>query len=415
VQGAGYYENYRFNNKYSSFGLPNVVVGANTITRSDFIRQLWLDNDFYGQLVSLHYKKNKHAVTLGGGWNTYVGEHFGKLIWAKDGGVNPDAKFYNTPALKKDVNIYAKWEYPVSNNWQLFTDLQYRNVAYKMNGFRNNPTLFINRTFGFLNPKIGVTYTKSNWKLFGSYALANKEPNRDDFEASTTTQPLHETLHNIELGAEKRTKNWLFAANFYYMYYKNQLVNTGKINDVGAYTRVNVPSSYRMGIELQANGQFSKWLKLNSNISISKNKINAFAEFIDDYDLGGQLVVQHSNTDIALSPNVVGSASLDFVVNKQVEISAISKYVGKQYLDNTQNQNKSLDAFYTQDIRLQWTPSLKCFSHATIILQASNVFNKLYEPNGYTFSYKAGGVVSTENYFFPMASTNFMLGVNVRL
>lgn len=415
VQGAGYYENYKFDKKYSSFGLPNVVVGATTITRSDFIRQLWLDNDFYGQLVSLQYKKNKSSITLGGGWNTYVGEHFGKLIWAKNGGINTNDKFYNTPALKKDANAYAKWEYAITNNWQLFTDLQYRNVNYTMNGFRNNTSLFINRNFNFLNPKLGVTYAKNGWQAFASYALANKEPNRDDFEAGLTTQPLHETLHDIELGVEKRTKSWLFAANFYYMHYTNQLVNTGKINDVGAYTRVNVPTSYRMGIELQANGKLSNWLRLSSSIAISKNKIKAFTEFIDDYDLGGQLMVQHSNTNIALSPNIVCSASLDFLVNKQVEISAISKYVGKQFLDNTQNQSRSLAAFYTQDIRLQWMPALKCFSNATIIAQVNNVFNKLYEPTGYTFSYKAGGSITTENYFFPMAGVNFLVGVNVRL
>lgn len=415
VQGEGYYENYRFNNRYSSFGLPNVVVGATTITRSDFIRQLWLDNDFYGQLISLQYKKNKSIFTLGGGWNTYVGDHFGKLIWAKDGGVNPDAKFYNTPAHKKDVYTYAKWEYAITNNWQLFTDVQLRNVRYNMDGFRNNTSLFIDRKFNFLNPKMGITYTKNGWQAFISYAIANKEPNRDDFEAGINTQPLHETLHDIELGIEKRTKNWLFAANVYYMNYKNQLVNTGKINDVGAYTRVNVPNSYRLGIELQASGKLTNWLRLNNNIALSRNKIKAFTEFIDDYDLGGQLMVQHNNTNIALSPSVVGSASLDFLVNKQIEISATSKYVGKQFLDNTQNQNRSLAAFYTQDIRVQFVPTIKCFSNTTIIAQANNVFNKLYEPNGYTFSYKAGGLVTTENYFYPMAGINFMVGVNVKL
>lgn len=415
VQGEGYYENYRFNNRYSSFGLPNVVVGATTITRSDFIRQLWLDNDFYGQLISLQYKKNKSIFTLGGGWNTYVGDHFGKLIWAKDGGINPDAKFYNTPALKKDVNTYAKWEYAITNNWQLFTDVQFRNVSYSMNGFRNNTSLFIDRKFNFLNPKMGITYTKNGWQAFISYAIANKEPNRDDFEAGINTQPLHETLHDIELGIEKRTKNWLFAANVYYMNYKNQLVNTGKINDVGAYTRVNVPKSYRLGIEIQADGKLANWLGVNANIAVSKNKIKSFTEFIDDYDLGGQLTVQHNNTNIALSPAVVCGASLNFLVNKHLEISTISKYVGTQYLDNTQNNARSLNAFYTQDIRLKIIPTLKCFSHTTIVAQVNNVFNKWYEPNGYTFSYKASGVVTTENYFFPMAGINFIVGVNVKL
>lgn len=415
VKGAGYYENYRFDNAYSSFGLPNVVVGGTTILKSDFIRQLWLDNDFYGQLISLQYKKNKHQITIGGGWNTYVGNHFGKLIWAKDGGVNPDDKFYNTPALKKDANAYAKWEYAISTNWQLFTDVQFRNVNYTMNGFRNNPVLFIKREFNFLNPKLGITFSKNGWQAFASYTLANKEPNRDDFEAGLNTQPLHETLHDVELGIEKRTKNWLFAANIYYMLYHNQLVNTGKINDVGAYTRVNVPKSYRLGIELQAIGKITQWLAVNSNLALSKNKIKSFTEFIDDYDMGGQLLVQHHNKNIALSPSIVGSASFDFKINKQVEISAISKYVGKQYLDNTQNISRSLAAFYTQDVRLQYIPTIKGFSNVTLLIQANNVFNKLYEPTGYTFSYKAGGSINTENYFFPMAGVNFMIGLNVRL
>lgn len=413
--GVGYYENYKANERFSKYYLPNVVVGTTTITRSDFIRQLWLDNSFYGQLINFIYQKNKSTLTFGGGWNAYKGDHIGKLIWSKNGGLPIDYNFYNTPALKTEQHAFAKWEYAINQQWQLFTDVQYRAVQYTMNGFRNNPTLKIERNFAFLNPKLGITYTKNGWQGFASYAIANKEPNRDDFEAGTTAQPLHEQLHNIEIGIEKRWQKTFVAANFYGMFYNNQLVNTGKINDVGAYTRVNVDKSYRLGVELQAVHNFNNKFNIQSNLSLSRNKINSFTEFFDNYDLGIQQTINHRNTDISLSPNMVGSFTINYLPSKTVECTLISKYVGKQYLDNTQNENRKLDAFFTQDVRLIINPKFKVFSGVQIIAQVNNIFNAMYVPNGYTFSYVAGGAFTTENFYFPMAGTNVMLAINVKL
>lgn len=415
TQGLGYYENYNANKKYSSFGLPNVVVGTTTITKTDIIKRQWLDNNLYGQILSFQYKKDNNIVTIGGGWNSFDNTHYGELIWAKNGGVNVGYKYYNLPAKKTDANIYAKLQHQLNKNLSFFGDVQYRFVEHTMHGFKNNPTLVIDRKLNFFNPKIGLTYIKNGWQTYISYAMAGKEPNRDDFEASTTTQPNKETLHDIEIGIEKKKENYSFGATIYYMLYKDQLVLTGKINDVGAYTRTNVDNSYRAGIELQGSYIFTSWMNINANLTLSKNKIKSFTEYADDYDNGGQIAIQHSNTDIALSPNTTAGATLNFLLSKNLDFSLIGKYVGKQYLDNAQSNNRQLHNFYTQDVRLLYNIKNKLFKEWNIIAQVNNVFNKKYEPNGYTFSYVSGGQFTTENFYFPMAGTNFMVALNVKL
>jgi iron complex outermembrane receptor protein len=199
------------------------------------------------------------------------------------------------------------------------------------------------------------------------------------------------------------------------MYYQDQLVLTGKINDVGAYTRTNIPKSYRAGVELVAAGEITSWLRAGGNLSVSRNKVADFTEYIDDYDNGGQKTTQYSSADIAFSPGLVGAATISFIPGKNAELSFISKYVGQQYLDNTQNESRKLNAYYTQDARLIYTVSNKWLKELNIIVQANNLFDKLYEPNGYTFSYYFGGSLTTENYYFPMAGRNYMIGVNVKL
>ncbi len=413
--GKGYYEQYKADREYAEFGLPDYIVGGTTVTETDVIRQLWLDNYFYGQTFSLQYKNDKHELTLGGAWNVYDGDHYGKLIWASEGGVPKDYKWYDLDALKKDNNIYAKWQYSFAENFTSFADVQYRNVKYNMDGFRDNPTLIIHRKFDFINPKAGISYNKNNTQIYLSYALANKEPNRDDFEVSATEQPKHETLHDFELGFNKRYSRAGFGATAYFMNYKNQLVATGKINDVGAYTRVNVRNSYRMGLELEGNTYINDFISVNGNVTLSSNKIKNFTEFADDYDNGGQLSIEHKNKDISFSPAVTGFASVNFNAYKNLWIMLPAKYVGKQYLDNTQNDARSLDAFYLQDLKVSYEFSLKAIKNIQLIGQVNNVFNKKYIPNGYTFSYLYGGDFITENYYFPMAGTNYSISVNVIL
>lgn len=417
TRGLGYYENYKGGEAFADYGLPNLVIDGNTVEETDLVRQKWLDNYFYGQILSLQYTKEKHALTFGGGWNVYEGNHHGDIIWAKYG-FNNDFRYYSNDAVKKDINTYVKWQYQFATDWSLFADMQYRHVQHKMEGFDNNPSLLINRKFDFLNPKAGITFTKNTWKAYLSYAMANKEPNRDDFEASLY-QPQKETLHDFEAGIEKKAARYHAGATFYYMRYKDQLVLTGMINDVGAYTRINVPDSYRAGVELQGGYVFSNWLNATANLTLSSNKIKAFTEYLDDYDaLGewvGQKAIQHKNADIAFAPSVVGGAIINLLPVKNLEIGLISKYVGKQYLDNTQNNGRQLNDFYTQDARVIVSFSNKLFNALNITAQVNNVFNRKYAPNGYTYAYLYDGAVSADNYYFPMAGTNFMIGVNIKL
>lgn len=424
-KGRGYYEQYKgvaaetqagstSGTSFENYGLPDFVLGTDTLTNTDLVRQLWLDNKYYGQILSLQYKKNNDQLTLGGGWNRYEGKHYGNIIWAQTG-IPKDYQWYDLNAVKTDVNVYTKWEHSLSRKLNVYADIQYRNVQYKMNGFEHNPTVFVNRNFNFINPKAGITYSFNGLQTFFSYARGSKEPNRDDFEAGIANQPKYETLHDFELGAEKRTARCSFGATAYYMLYKNQLILTGQINDVGAYTRVNVPNSYRMGIELQGKAIIANWINAGANLTFSKNKIKRSDEYLDDYDNGGQIAISHKNTDISFSPSVISGITVNLIPVKNGEITLLGKYVSRQYLDNTQDVMRSLHPYFTQDVRFTYTIKNKLFNELNIIAAVYNVFNKKYEPNGYTFSYIYSGKKTTENYYFPMAGTNFMAGVNIRL
>jgi len=418
TRGIGYYENYKSQQKYSDYGLPDFVVNDSTFGTTDLVRQKWLDNYFYGQVLSVQYRKDKNDITLGGSWTRYDGNHYGDIIWAQYG-IEKDHRYYDLDALKSDINAYLKWQYELSANWNLFADLQYRHVRHKMNGFEDNPSLMVDRKFDFLNPKIGLKISTNGWQSYISYAVANKEPNRDDFEAGTVNQPQKETLHDIEAGVEKRTTTFFAGATLYYMFYKDQLVLTGMVNDVGAYTRVNVPNSYRLGIELQGACVFNNWLNASGNLALSRNKIKSFTEYLDDYDANfdwkGQHAIVHKNTDISFSPAVVGAATINILPLKNLEINLLSKYVGTQYLDNTQSATKKLNPFYTQDVRFNYVINEKLFKEWNVVVQVNNVFNRKYEPNGYTYGYIYDGSVVTENFFFPMAGINYILALNIKL
>ena len=286
-------------------------------------------------------------------------------------------------------------------------------MNYNIEGFRNNPGLKIDQNWLFINPKIGFRYTKNNNSVFASYAIANKEPNRDDFEASTTEIPKHETLNDLELGFERNTKRLKLAVTAYYMHYRNQLVLTGKINDVGAYTRTNIPVSYRTGIEIESNFIISDKLQFNNNIALSRNKVRQFTEYYDDYDAGGQKTNFYSNADIAYSPAVVENATLSYKPFANTEIRLNSKYVSRQYLDNTSRKDRSLDPFFVQDLIINQVFKPKGLSSIELILQVNNLWNNLYAPNGYTFSYLFNNQVSINNYYYPMAERNIMVGLNI--
>lgn len=415
TRGLGYYEEYQAKEKYTTYGLANYITGRDTTRTTDLVRQLWLDNYFYGNVTSIQYRKGGTQFTAGGGVNRYDGKHYGNIIWSQLGGIPKDYQWYNLDAFKTDASIYGKLQQNLWAHWSGFLDLQYRTVKYDLNGFRKNPDLIIHNTYNFFNPKAGIAYNKDNWKTYLSYSQGNKEPNRDDFEAGTKEQPKPEKLHDIEMGIEKRSSLYSWSATFYYMLYKNQLVLTGKQSDVGAYTRTNVRKSYRRGIELQGNLSINSWLNAGGNLALSENKILRSNEFLDDYDNGGQKLVSYRKTDISFSPAVVASTVINFLPVKRGELSLIGKWVGRQYLDNTGSKARSLSEYYVQDLRAIYTINNKLFKEINLIFQLNNLFNRTYEPNGSTYSYISGGARINENYLFPMAGTNWMAGVNIKL
>ncbi len=420
--GKGYYQEYKTGEAYSDYGLAPFVAGADTVRQTDLIRQLWLDNNHYGAVFSLLYEKPGTKISFGGGMARYEGNHFGYITWAQLN-VPDNYRWYRLDAEKTDANLYLKAQHTVGK-LILFGDLQARIVQYQINGFRKNPDLKPEANYTFFNPKVGITWMLRNTnaerqKAYLSFAVANKEPNRDDFEASPSSLPRPERLYDVEAGYEWNRRKWSVAANLYYMSYKDQLVLTGKINDVGAYTRTNVPASYRTGVELTAAARPASWLSLQGNATYAQNKIKDAVEYIDNWDDGTQQVVNHGNTDIAFSPALIAAGS--FIIapyqNEQhaqrLELEWHSKYVSRQYLDNTSNVARSIDPYSVSDLRLRYHFSLRPFNEVTATFAVLNVLDKKYESNGYTYSYINGGMLSALNYYYPQAGRNWMVGLTM--
>jgi iron complex outermembrane receptor protein len=436
TRGYGYYEEYKLDQSFQDYKLNDVIVSNDTISNTDLIRRRWLDNHFFGGIYSLTYnpdfnepKKLRTKIVFGGGANQYLGDHFGEVIWSKyasNGFIND--KYYNDDAIKTDANQYFKIDVYFPKAWTLFADLQYRFVDYRFTGFND---LFVatpqQAQYHFFNPKIGFMrlqtygYDKSNqlqpsgYKLYGFYGFSNREPVRVDFTNTTqNSRPKPERMHNAELGFEKTFAKIInLKLNYYLQYYVDQLVLTGQINDVGAYTRTNVDKSYRSGIEIESNIGLLKDVRLTTSTTFSKNKILVFNEFIDDYDLGGQIKNEFKNTDIAYSPNIIAGAGLEYTYKKNTSMILTAKYVGSQYLDNTQNENRKIDAFSYCNFRASHTFYGVKIKSITIGGQINNLLNSLYEANGYTYSYKFDGIITTENFYYPQAGINFMAFCNL--
>lgn len=413
TRGKGYYDEYRIGEDYADYGLPYPVLGNDTIEETSLTRQLHLDNYYYGGIFNISWFKNKTRAILGGALTQYDGKHFGKITWASEGGINNEHRWYNLDAFKFDANLYAKIEQQLSNQLYFTTDLQLRAVDYKINGFRKNPSVSQHNKYLFFNPKIGLSYLTQQDKAYFSVAIANKEPNRNDFEAGIANVPKAEQLLDFELGYSFNTTKSEFSANLYYMHYNNQLILSGKINDVGAYTRENVKSSFRRGIELSARHKFNDWLHLNTNATLSQNKINSFVEYIDDYEEGGQIEIAHENADIAFSPALIAQIGVEMSPIKLRNSQALSlgingKYVGKQYLDNTSNDTRSISAYEVINTNLRYTATIKGFTEIILIGSVNNLLNKKYNSKGYTYSYQYQGL-QTFNYYFPQAGINYNL------
>ncbi|MEL6534967.1 MAG: TonB-dependent receptor [Bacteroidota bacterium] len=436
--GGGFFEQYKVNDFLPTYGIYPLS-GTDTVTNSDLIRRLWLDNDYYGWTGSAQYLRNQQLeLTIGGAFYRYEGRHFGEVVWARHAGDSEIRDiYYNNNARKDDASAYMRGLYTFRKAWNLFADLQVRRVDYTFLGFnRQLENVEQQDQLTFFNPKVGLSYNpKAGHKAYASYSIGNREPSRGDYVDTTPdSRPLPETLRNLEAGYEIRKRNWTAQANVYWMDYVNQLVLTGAINDVGANVRVNVPRSYRLGIELIGGGQIGNRnpLRIEGNITLSQNKIREYTEFVPTYDPTYTRVdslavaTTLTNTDLAFSPSLIAGLQASYTVPKtDLTVTLLSKYVGRQYLDNTQSLDKSLDPFTNTDLRLQYDKSFaRLLKGMTVTVQVNNVFNALYSPNGYTFSENylfdngAGGFDQTGpvayNYFFPQAGTNFLASLGLR-
>ena len=422
TNGRGYYEQYRENDDFADYSLPNLTIGDSIITSTDLVRRRWLDNDFYGFTYSLSYAGNKIDATFGGAYNEYYGGHFGEIIWARFA-ANTEIRdrYYDNFGNKFDFNTYLKVNAQLTNSLSLYGDLQLRNINYKTKGIDADQQ-FINTggKFSFFNPKFGATYQlEDNSLVYFSVARSNREPVRNDFvDAPNGQTPKHEQLTDYELGyrADGRNYNLDFVA--YYMDYTDQLVLTGAVNDVGSNIRTNVENSYRTGIELIGNYRPFSFLQLGANLTLSQNKIENFTEVIYDYgtnfDEYNEIRKDFDNTDISFSPNVIGGGQLILTPIKPLQLTLLGKYVGKQYLDNTSNDERAISSYFVSDFVASYSFGFSFIKRAEVKLMVNNIFNKMYTSNGYTFGYNAGATKIRENYYYPQAGTNFLLGLNLR-
>lgn len=422
THGEGYYEQYRADDELADYGLPNVIQGGDTITSSDLIRRRWLKNDFYGAVFSLNYQATKKLkFTWGGGANKYDGAHFGEIIWARTASTSSiNDEYYRNDAQKTDLNSYLKTIYEFKK-MTAYLDLQVRHIDYRFLGIDavGNTIQEVPQSvnYTFFNPKVGLMYDfNANNSIYASYSIANREPVRDDFRSSTPdNRPKNEMLRNLEFGYRHKAEKYYVNANGYWMDYKNQLILTGKINDVGGYTRTNAAKSYRLGFEMEGGYRLAKRLNISANLNVSQNKLADFNEFIDDYDNGGQAIVAHKNTDIAFSPSFIGGIGLNYEVIDNLNFTVLAKHVGKQYLDNTSNEDRKIKAYSFGNVSLSYTIKEVLFKEIELGIMVNNIWNSMYENNGYTFSYIYGGQTTTENFYYPQAGTNFLARVVLKL
>ena len=423
--GRGYYEQYRKDDDLSDYGYSPVLIGGDTITSSDLIRRRWLDNDFIGGIYSLQYNVSKLKLLFGGAANTYIGRHFGEVIWARfaaDGEIRD--RYYDNEAQKTEFSNYLKASYRL-DQLSFSADLQFRHVNYSFLGIDDVSGQLLdlkqNVQFNFFNPKVGVNYSiNSRQFISATFGIANREPVRKDFRESTAeNRPKAENMRDLEIGYAYNYKKLAINTNIYWMDYTNQLILTGQINDVGGYTRTNALESYRVGIELAGRYKIIPSLALSGAFTLSQNKIKQFNEYLDEYlddePYYTQQLIDHKNTNLAFSPTIVTNAGLTFKPLKNLSIDWLTKYVGRQYLDNTSNDNRSINPISFSNLTLSYKIENKFFEEITFSLLVNNIFNALYSNNGYTFSYIYEGQTTTENFYYPQAGRNFMFRILLKI
>ena len=424
--GRGYYEEYNdlWATQNITFGdevnfdylqISPLVIGGTTIDTTENISRKWLDNNFYVGTFSLNYDNNQTSAVFGGSHSTYNGDHFGNLIWAQyASNAAPNHWFYENNADKKDFNLYTKVTQRLGTAWTVYADVQFRTIAYNSIGTVKGPEpIAIDDNLSFFNPKAGITYRASEAsRLYISYAKAQREPNRSDYENGT---PKPESLNDFEAGWRFKKEKVQLQANLYYMEYENQLVLTGALDAVGEPIRTNSGDSYRFGLEIEAAIQFAEQWVWQPNLALSSNKNKDF------YFKRDGLLQNLGTTNISYSPNVVGASNLVFAPSTVFRVALLSKYVGEQFMGNIDADLSKLEAYFTNDINISyvWTPN-SWIKEAQFSLLVNNIFNALYTSNGYFYTfdddYSVAGVVTTIEGvgYYPQAGTNFLMGATFR-
>ncbi|GAL74086.1 thiamin-regulated outer membrane receptor Omr1 [Nonlabens ulvanivorans] len=413
--GRGFFEQFKEDDDFSTYGFDELTVDGQTVNTTDVIRRRWLDNDYYVFNASANYKNRNLDMIFGTSISHYDGDHYGEVIWARFASQsNIRDRYYDGNGKKNDFSVFSKATYKLNDKVQLYGDLQVRSVNYSTSGITSDLVeLLVDENYTFFNPKAGVTYKyNDNNDLYLSYARANREPNRNDFESDSSIRP--EQLNDFELGWRHKEGNFSFNANGYLMLYNEQLVLSGELNDVGAPLRTNSGESYRLGLELEAVIPVNSKLTIQPNLALSSNKNKETRRSFD-----GELQ-NLGSTDIAFSPEVVAANAIVFQPIKNLQVSLLSKFVGEQYMSNTEAQESKLDSYFTNDINLIYTIKPRSV-FKTIVLTAlvNNIFDEKYESNGYYFTYdddfsNPGTITTVEgNGFYPQAGINFLTGVTL--
>lgn len=392
----GNYEQLKTGRKLVEYGLlPFVNADGEEVKKSDLVRLKFNDNYFTGGLFSLNYREGRVNVNLGGALNYFHGNHFGQVSWVRNylGPVNPLQKYYDNTGKKTDGNIYARVNYDFTSGLSAFADIQYRGIHYTIDGQGDNwddstdamQQLSVNRTWHFFNPKVGLSYVSGAHRAFASWSVAHKEPVRSNFtDGDARHTPMAERLFDYELGYSFNSRIFSAGVNLYYMDYKNQLVVTGELSDTGNPLSVNVPKSYRMGVEFQASFRpWVDWFRLEVNATLSRNRIKDFQEVLYDDDTYESMTFSLGDTPIAFSPDFIFNNSFIFNV-KGFEATLQSQYVSKQYMMNDASEESALKAYFVTNLHLNYTlPKLPGVKKMTLGCSVYNLFNEKYCSNGY--------------------------------
>ena len=422
TKGKGYYEQYKTERKFKDYRLENVIIGGDTITKTNLIQQKWLDNDFYGFTYSLNYEKNKLSAVVGGAWNKYDGDHYGEVIWAQYASNGEKGhRWYENKGVKKDFNIFGKVNYQLTEKINLYGDLQYRMINYSIKGDHDDlRDLTQEHNFNFVNPKFGILYhLASNQKVYFSFAISNREPNRSNYrDADPGSLPKSEKLNDLELGYDFHSNSFAIETNIFLMNYKDQLVLTGEINNVGAAIMTNVPKSYRTGLEISTGIKILENLNWDINATFSTNKIKDFTEYVDKYDENWNPKTQFSKylgkTDLSFSPDIIAGSIFTYEIIENLYINFISKYVSRQYIDNTSNKDRSLDPYFVNNLSFNYSKKTKLFKEIGFHLMLNNIFSEKYETNAWVYRCFVGEKINVYDGYFPQAEFNFLAGISLK-